>query len=222
MKNGARSDQLASFPPKAGPVTPPNKNPAWNAPAARPRWSALTTRSSRLYADTVNIAEPIPPAPRRTTSWPNDPENPASRLETPTIPIPVAMTMRSPTRLTRRPANGAVSRRISANADTTALASALLTPKCLANSGIAGATMPKPRATEKATAERTATSGGRLRSGRRRQRGGGRGSVTAAASVISPPMLPLPALIMELLGDLIKENPQQLHDQRGKGVSGGS
>jgi len=46
----------------------------------------------------------------------------------------------------------------------------LLTPKFLANSGIAGATIPKPRATENATAVRTATSGGRDPKGLRRAR----------------------------------------------------
>src|SRR5476649_2292476 len=77
------------------------------------------------------------------------------------MPIPVARTTRSPRRLTSRPATGADTKRTNANTEMTAPAAKLLTPKFLANSGIAGATIPKPRATENATAVRTATSGGR-------------------------------------------------------------
>src|SRR6478609_11714404 len=86
------------------------------------------------------------------------------------MPIPVASTHRSPRRSTIRPATGAEANRTSANTDTTAPAAKLLTPNSLANSGIAGATTPKPRATEKATAVRTATSGGSEAKGFRRAR----------------------------------------------------
>ena len=86
------------------------------------------------------------------------------------MPIPVASTTRSPRRLTNRPATGAEAKRTSANTEMTAPAAKLLTPKSLANSGIAGARIPKPRATEKATAVRTATSGGRDPKGLRRAR----------------------------------------------------
>src|SRR5690242_20311932 len=146
---------------------PPNRKPLWNAAAERPRWSGAATRSSRLYAPTVNIAEPAPPAPRSTSSWPYDAESPASRLETATIPMPVASTIRSPNRSTMRPATGANTSRMTANAATTENAAVLSTPNCLANRLIAGATIPNPRATENATAVRTATSGGRSRSGLR-------------------------------------------------------
>ena len=48
--------------------------------------------------------------------------------------------------------------------EMTALASSALTPKERANTGIAGARMPKPMATQKAMADRTTTSLGRSRS----------------------------------------------------------
>ena len=48
---------------------PPSRNPVWYVPAARPRWSGATTRSSSANDDTVNIAEPKPPTPRSTSSW---------------------------------------------------------------------------------------------------------------------------------------------------------
>ena len=86
------------------------------------------------------------------------------------MPIPVASTHRSPRRLTSRPASGAEANRTSANTETTAPAAKLLTPNSRANSGIEGATTPKPRATEKATAVRTATSGGSEAKGLRRAR----------------------------------------------------
>src|SRR5450631_1587100 len=56
---------------------------------------------------------------------------------------------------------GAEAKRTRANTEMTAPAARLVTPKFLANSGMAGATIPKPSATEKATTVRTATSGGR-------------------------------------------------------------
>ncbi len=77
------------------------------------------------------------------------------------MPIPEASTTRSPRRLTNRPATGAEAKRTSAKTEMTAPAARLLTPKALANNGIAGATMPNPSATENATAVSTATSGGR-------------------------------------------------------------
>ena len=53
----------------AGPVIPPSRNPPWKKPAARPRICGATLPSSRVIADTVNIAEPIPPIPRSASSW---------------------------------------------------------------------------------------------------------------------------------------------------------
>ena len=55
--------------PTAGPAMPPIRNPLWKKPAARPRSPASTEVSSRVKADTVNIAEPMPPIPRSTSSW---------------------------------------------------------------------------------------------------------------------------------------------------------
>src|SRR4051794_26062190 len=81
------------------------------------------------------------------------------------MPMPTPSRIRSPIRLTSRPTPSAELSRISANALTTAPAAARDTPKLRANSGIAGATMPKPAATKKATAASTATSRGRPRNG---------------------------------------------------------
>ncbi|CAB4851330.1 unannotated protein [freshwater metagenome] len=71
-------------------------------------------------------------------------------------------TVRSPTRSTMRPAGSALTRRTSAKTLTTALAQKAETPNVSAKSGIAGATMPKPRATQKATSASTNTSRGSL------------------------------------------------------------
>ena len=61
-------EMRASSPPMAGPVIPPSRKPPWKKPAARPRICGATLPSSRLIADTVNIAEPIPPMPRSASS----------------------------------------------------------------------------------------------------------------------------------------------------------
>ncbi len=68
-KNGARSEIAVSGPPIAGPAIAPSRKPDCHRPVALPRWSAETTRSSRLTADTVNMAEPTPPIPRSSSSW---------------------------------------------------------------------------------------------------------------------------------------------------------
>ncbi len=123
--------------------------------------------SSRVWALTLNIADPRPPIPRSTISSANDPENPARMLLAATTVIPAAMTRRSPKRSTRRPAGRAPSTRSRANALTTLAAAAVLTPKCRANAGISGATIPNPSATVKETAVRMATSAGMSRNGPR-------------------------------------------------------
>ena len=68
-KNGARSEMSVRGPPIAGPAMAPSRKPDCHMPVARPRWSALATRSSSEIADTVNIAEPTPPMPRSSSSW---------------------------------------------------------------------------------------------------------------------------------------------------------
>ncbi len=129
MKNGARRDQAARSPPTAGPLIPPTRNPPEYRPLARPRWSSGTLTSSRVWALTLNIAEPRPPIPRRTRSSPNDPDSPASTLLAATTAIPMAITRCSPNRSTRRPAGNAPITRSRANALTTPAAEAVLTPK---------------------------------------------------------------------------------------------
>ena len=120
---------------------PTRKAPA-QAPWARPRRWLGVTRMSRLAAPTLNMIDPAPPTPRRTTNCQYCCANPASRLDSATTPIPPATITRSPSTLTMRPANGAVTRRMNANALITAPAAARLTPNSRANSGSAGATRP--------------------------------------------------------------------------------
>ena len=140
--NGARRDQAATNPPSTGPLIPPSKKPPLYRPLARPRCSPGTITSSRVWALTLNMAEPSPPMPRSTSNCAKDWENPASRLLTATIAMPTAMTLCSPKQSTRRPAGRAPTTRISANALTTLAAAAALTPNSWANSGMAGATTP--------------------------------------------------------------------------------
>ena len=160
MTNGARSDHSATRPPTAGPAMAPTRNPPLNRPVARPRCPPGTVASSSVWAPTVYIAEPSPPAPRRTISCANDPDNPASTLLTATTAIPVNMMARSPNRFTSRPAGSAPASRTSANTLITLAAAAVLTPNWRANCGMAGAAIPYPSATVNATAVRPATSGG--------------------------------------------------------------
>src|SRR6266542_2241054 len=103
MKNGARRDHAATSPPIAGPLIPPMRNPPENRPLARPRCSLGTLPSSRVWALTLNIAEPSPPSPRKTMSCVNDPENPARILLTATIPMPADITRYSSNRSRGRP-----------------------------------------------------------------------------------------------------------------------
>src|SRR3954447_20151089 len=81
------------------------------------------------------------------------------------MPIPLAKMIRSPKRSTSRPPPRADTKRINANALTTAPTAVSLTPNESANSGIAGMTTPKPTATATATAVRTPTSRGRSANG---------------------------------------------------------
>src|SRR4051794_26719365 len=83
------------------------------------------------------------------------------------MPMPVARTSRSPTRSISRPAGKAKAMRRKANALITEAAAAVPTPKSRAKTGRAGATMPKPSATKKATTTRTPTSRGRSARGDR-------------------------------------------------------
>jgi len=123
---------------------------------------------SSAWALMLNIAEPTPPLPRSTMSSTKDWENPARMLLTATTAMPAAITPGSPKRSTRRPEGNAAATRISANTLITLAAAAVLTPNWQAKAGMAGATIPNPSATVKATDARIATSGGRSRNGPRR------------------------------------------------------
>src|SRR3954464_14466338 len=83
------------------------------------------------------------------------------------MPMPVASTRRSPTESMSRPVGNAKTIRRNANALMTEAAAALPTPKSRANTGSAGATIPKPSATKNATTTRTPTSRGRSARGER-------------------------------------------------------
>src|SRR5690606_14824543 len=73
---------------------------------------------------------------------------------------PADMTLRSPRRFTIHPAAGLLINRMKAKTLITALAAKAETPKVRAKSGIAGITIPKPSATQKAIAASTVTSRG--------------------------------------------------------------
>ncbi len=73
---------------------------------------------------------------------------------------PDDITHRSPRRSTSTPASGEVMKRTRAKAEMTALACSAVTSKVRAKTGRTGMRMPKPRATQKATPVRTATSRG--------------------------------------------------------------
>ena len=66
-KNGSRSENVATV-PSAGPQTSPIRKAPAHTPWARPRRWLGVTRTSRLTALTLNMIEPTPPAPRRTSS----------------------------------------------------------------------------------------------------------------------------------------------------------
>ena len=118
-------------------------------------------RSSKDIEDTVNIAEPVPPMPRRKISCSKVWENPAKALESETILSPIQRTLRSPNLLTNQPLGAALTNRIKAKTLITELAAKAETSKVWAKTGMIGATIPNPRATQNATAVRTATSPGR-------------------------------------------------------------
>ena len=80
---------------------------------------------------------------------------PASPLETATMKMPVAMTIRSLQRSISRPHSGLDTSRIRAKAEMTAPTSKLPTPKLRANTGSTGTSTPKPTATQNAIRPRT-------------------------------------------------------------------
>ena len=81
--------------------------------------------------------------------------------------IPVENTALSPNLSTRTPEIKPDAKRVIAKAETINPIAALLTPKDLANTGIAGITIPKPTATKKDAATSDETSRGRSLNGER-------------------------------------------------------
>jgi hypothetical protein len=111
----------------------------------------------------VNIADPKPPIPRRTNKWKKSVEAPAKPVVIATITNPLVRTTRSPVFSIRKPEIGAEISRVRAKNETIVLAAKALTPNDLAKSGIAGANIPNPSATEKAITDSTQIAGGKSR-----------------------------------------------------------
>jgi hypothetical protein len=80
---------------------------------------------------------------------------------TATMSSPAVSTHRSPNRSTSEPPLKAETNRKNAKALTASPTAVVPTPKARANSGMAGATIPKPSATTKAMTARTLTSRGK-------------------------------------------------------------
>jgi hypothetical protein len=78
-----------------------------------------------------------------------------------TITKPAVKTTRSPIFSISKPEIGEEINLVNAKIETTVLAAKAVTPNDLANSGIAGATMPKPSATQKAIIANIQIAGGR-------------------------------------------------------------
>src|SRR6185437_8488791 len=136
--------------------------------------------------------------------------------------MPVPSTTRSPIRFTSRPTPSAETSRISAKALTTPAAAVRDTPKLRANTGMAGATMPKPAATKNATADSTATSIGSPRSGPRPISRTLAGSPGSAGSVGLPALMdirPDPPVVQ--LGDLSQHAGRQRREFGGRGIGPG-
>lgn len=107
------------------------------------------------------MAEPKPLRPRSSNKWKKSFAAPAKPVVTATMIKPEASTTRSPTFSIKKPLIGDEINLVSANTETTVLAANAVTPKERANNGIAGATMPKPSATENAIEASTQIAGGR-------------------------------------------------------------
>ena len=118
---------------------------------------------------------------------------PAKPLETATMKMPSAKITRSPARLIMRPQNGAVTRRIRANTETTAPTARLSTPKLRAKTCNTGINTPKPTATQNAISPSTMTSRGiRVERSRRSQLGAGGVAFTANSLPARRPVVRTP------------------------------
>ena len=130
-------------------------------PVARPRWSASTTRSSSEMADTVNIADPMPPTPRSSEQLrvglrearqrAADGHDRDARGQDDALAEPVDQPPAAECRHQPHEREGRDHRARSGVVD----------PELLGEEREAGATTPKPTATLNATAVRTRTSRGR-------------------------------------------------------------
>ena len=82
--------------------------------------------------------------PRKRTNCQNVCDAPAAIDETPTIPAPAIVTVRSPNRSINAPTKKSPPRRVSANPKRMRLTPASPRPKCFANCGSAGTISPYP------------------------------------------------------------------------------
>ena len=92
---------------------------------------------------------------------------PAKKVKSETMNTPEENTVRSPKRSTNEPEISPEQNRVIAKAETINPIAALLTPKDLAKTGIAGITIPNPIATKKDAATRIETSRGSSLNGER-------------------------------------------------------
>ena len=118
-------------------------------------------RTTNDMAETVNMAEPKPLNPRNNNRWKKSVEVPATKVVIATIIKPEVKTTLSEVFSIKIPEIGDEINLVKAKRDTTVLAANALTPNDRANNGIAGARMPKPRATENAIEASTQMAGGR-------------------------------------------------------------
>src|SRR6476660_5828477 len=160
MTNGIANPRPAVKLPITGQVTEPTRNAEVNSPATRPRASGGEIRILRPNDDKENIADPRPPSERNSSSCQYVSANAHAAVDNATISSPLMYTRRSPNRWMSRPAGGAPTSRISANAVMTNVAAAMVTPKLRAYCGNTGATTPYPMAMTAFAVTRTQTSAG--------------------------------------------------------------
>ena len=120
--------------------------------------SGGTDANSRVMADTVNMAEPMPPAARQPSSHQKSPASPISQLDAATMKMPTARVRRPPILSRIQPQKGLVASLVAANIETTMPTRKSVAPKDAAKVGSTGTSTPKPTATKKAIRPSTSTS----------------------------------------------------------------
>ena len=147
-------------PPRTGPVMPPSRNPPCQNPSARPRWDGGHHPDQQAHrADREHRRSDAADA-RASAISSHSFASPATRCSRPRprCRSPARSVRRTGPRVGRSAARKAI--RMNANTLMTARGRGRPDPKSRANTGRAGATMPKPSATKNATATRMRTSRG--------------------------------------------------------------